>query len=147
MASEHQRRKTFINVTGATSTALSFTTSAGQSGNEYRAVFTNSLGTVTTAVATLTLLTAPVVTSNPVSQIVAAGHTVTFTAAASGNPTPTVQWQVSTDGGKTFVDIAGATSKTLTLSALAALNGRKYKAVFTNSQGSATSAVATLTVH
>ena len=30
---------------------------------------------------------------------------MTFTAAASGTPTPTVQWQVSTDGGVTFTDI------------------------------------------
>jgi hypothetical protein len=37
---------------------------------------------------------------------------VSFTATASGTPSPTVQWQVSTDGGTTFSDIAGAISTT-----------------------------------
>ena len=34
----------------------------------------------------------PHVTLNPLSQTVCAGQTVTFTAAASGTPTPTIQW-------------------------------------------------------
>src|SRR5215813_1136682 len=42
--------------------------------------------------ATLTVNTAPVVTLNPVSQSANSGN-VTFTAAASGSPAPTVQWQ------------------------------------------------------
>ena len=36
------------------------------------------------------------ITTNPQSQSVTAGQTVSFAAAASGTPTPTVQWQVST---------------------------------------------------
>src|SRR5262249_54248682 len=39
----------------------------------------------------------PVVTTQPANQVVVAGSTATFTATASG--TPTVQWQVSTNGG------------------------------------------------
>jgi archaellum component FlaG (FlaF/FlaG flagellin family) len=50
------------------------------------------------------------VTSNPTDQTVCDGATATFTATASGNPTPTVQWQVSTNGGGSFSDISGATS-------------------------------------
>ena len=76
-------------------------TTAAQNGDEYQAVFTNSVGTATTNAATLTVTdpVAPAVTTQPASQTVTAGQTATFTAAASGNPTPTVQWQVSTDGG------------------------------------------------
>ena len=37
----------------------------------------------------------PAVNAQPSDAIVDAGQPVTFTAAASGNPTPTVQWQVS----------------------------------------------------
>ena len=140
---------TFTNITGATSTAYSFTTSTTQSGNEYRAVFTNSQGTATTSAATLTAtvpLTAPVVTLNPTNQSVSVGSTVTFTVAASGNPTPTVQWQVSTDGGVTFTNLTGYTSTTLTFTAPAVANGYQVRAVFTNSQGTATTSAATLTV-
>ena len=138
---------TFQNVAGATTTTLTVpNVVAGQNGNKFRAVFTNSAGSATTTAATLTVNFAPTVTTNPVSQSISAGSTVTFTAAASGNPTPTVQWQQSTDGGATFQNIAGATSTTLSFTALAGQNGNQYRAVFTNSVGSATTTAATLTV-
>ena len=72
---------------------------------------------------------------------------VSFTAAASGDPSPTVQWQVSTDGGRTFSPISGATSTTLTLSSVSvSMSGNEYEAVFTNPAGSVTTSAATLTV-
>ncbi|HEV7204916.1 MAG TPA: putative Ig domain-containing protein, partial [Jatrophihabitans sp.] len=74
------------------------------------------------------------------------GTSVSFIAAASGVPTPTVQWQRSTDGGASFTNIAGATSTTYTFTAVAGDNGNQYRAVFTNVAGSATSTAATLTV-
>ncbi|MGA2699488.1 MAG: Ig-like domain repeat protein [Isosphaeraceae bacterium] len=130
---------TFNPITGATSTTLSFATTAAQNGTEYEAVFGNGVGTVTTTAATLTVDFAPTVTTQPASQTVNAGLTATFTASASGNPTPTtVQWQVSTDGGNTFNPITGATSTTLSFATTAAQNGTEYEAVFTNSVGSAT---------
>ena len=96
---------------------------------------------------TYVVLSAPTVTTQPVGQTVAVGATATFTAAASGSPAPTVQWQVSVDGGATFADVSGATSPAYTTPATtAADNGRRYRAVFTNSQGTATTAAATLTV-
>ncbi len=90
--------------------------------------------------------TAPVVTTNPADTTVNAGAAASFTAAASGNPPPTVQWQMSTDGGATFNPISGATSATYSFTATAAQNGYEYEAVFTNSVGGATTAAATLTV-
>src|SRR2546421_13054840 len=72
---------------------------------------------------------------------------VTFSAAASGSPAPTVQWQVSTDGGITFNDIAGATSPTLTFSAGAADDGKEYRARFSNlCVANVASSAATLTL-
>src|SRR5260370_39154624 len=68
------------------------------------------------------------------------------TAAATGTPPPTVQWQVSTDGGVSFSNIAGATLTTLTFTASLSQNGNLYQAVFSNSAGSATSSAAKLTV-
>ena len=130
----------------STSYTISSTT-ASQNGYRYRAVFSNSLGTVTTAAATLTVHYAPILTSSPTSQTVTAGSSVSFTASATGNPTPTVQWQVSTDGGSTWSNISGATSTTFTLSTTTASeNGYEYRAVFTNSLGSATTTAAILTV-
>jgi immunoglobulin I-set domain protein len=137
---------TFNNVAGAITTTLSFTTSAGQNGNQYRAVFTNSVGSATTTAATLTVTGSPIVTLNPANQSVSAGATATFTAAATGTPTPTVQWQVSIDGGSTFGNVAGATTTTLSFIANGAMNGNLYRAVFSNTGGSATTTAALLTV-
>jgi hypothetical protein len=134
----------FNNIPGATATTLTFTALAGQSGNQYRAVFTNTCGTATTTAATLTVNVAPIVTTNPLPQTVCAGGTATFTAAASGTPAPTVQWQV--DSGSGFNDIPGATSGTLSFATAAADNGKQYRAVFTNSCGTATSTAAALRV-
>jgi hypothetical protein len=64
---------------------------ASQNGYKYRAVFTNSIDTATTSAATLTVQYALSVTKNPTSRTVNAGKSVTFSMAASGNPTPTVQ--------------------------------------------------------
>ena len=117
----------------------------------FYAVATDTNGnTSATASAVLTIsgsnLKAPAITTQPQSHSVAAGATVSFTAAASGNPTPTVQWQVSTDAGSTFTDISGATSATYSFIASANQSGNLFRAVFTNSQGSAHTNSATLTV-
>ena len=85
-------------------------------------------------------------TLNPSDQFVSPNGTATFQAAASGTPTPTVQWQVSANGGSTFTNISGATGTVLSFGAVTADNGKKYRAVFTNSTGTANTTAATLTV-
>jgi hypothetical protein len=124
------------------------------SGRQYRALFTNTLGSATTTTATLAVSAkpeAPKVSTNPGSTTVTAGESATFTAAASGIPTPTVQWQVSTNSGATYSNDtadAGSATGTLTVaSTTTALSGRRYRAVFTNATGTATTTVATLTVN
>ena len=73
------------------------------------------------------------------------GH---YTAGASGSPAPTIQWQVSTNGGISFSNIIGETNSKLLLSSVTiADSGRRYQAVFTNTCGTATSLSATLTVN
>ena len=87
------------------------------------------------------------VTSSPSNASVTSGQSASFSAAATGSPAPTVQWQVSSDGGATFTNLPGATSTTLTFTATMSQNGFLYRAVFTNSTGSVTSGEATLTVN
>ncbi len=137
---------TFAPISGATSTTYSFTATTSENGDGYEAVFTNSVGSATTAAATLTVTAPPVITTDPSSVTVASGDTATFTAAATGTPNPTVQWEVSTNAGTTFAPISGATSTTYSFTATTAENGDEYEAVFTNSVGSATTTAATLTV-
>lgn len=91
---------------------------------------------------------APSVTTNPSDTTVNAGDTATFTAAASGAPTPTVQWQVDDGSGFTDIPGSGGTDATLTLTDVtAAMNGNTYRAIFTNDLGDATTTAATLTVN
>lgn len=93
----------------------------------------------------LTQGVSPVVSASPASAKVEVGTQVSFTAAATGTPAPTVQWQRA-DGGA-FEDLPGATSTTLTITTAAADDGASFRAVFTNAYGSATTDAATLTVN
>jgi hypothetical protein len=141
---------TWSDIAGATSFTYSITTvPLSDNGFEFRAVFTNAAGSATTDAATLTVTTAtaPTITTQPTSQTISGTGTVTFPAAASGSPSPTVQWQRSTDAGSTWSDIAGATSDTYTFTNSPFDNGFEFRAVFTNAAGSATTSSATLTVN
>ena len=89
---------------------------------------------------------APAITTQPAAAAAAPGGTYSFTAAASGDPAPGVQWQRSDDGGLTWVPLGGATSTTYSATAVPGDDGARFRAVFTNGSGSATTAAATLTV-
>ena len=107
---------TFSPLSGATSTTLTIPgVNFISDGFQYRAVFTNKVGKVTSKAATLHVLRPPIITQQPSSQAVAEGEAASFSAAASGKPPPTVQWELSTDGGTTWSEIAGATSTTIAI--------------------------------
>ena len=84
---------------------------------------------------------APAFTTQPASQTVAAGATVSFTVAASGSPTPAYQWQ------RNGSPLSGQTGTTLSLSNAQAGDAGSYTCVATNSAGAVTSSAATLTVN
>ena len=118
-------------------------------GGTYPLTFSVTNGTAPDAVQSfvLTVTQAVTVTTQPASTTVADGGVATFTAAASGFPTPTVHWESTTNGGTTWVPVAGATTPTLTVGpAPQSQSGTVYRAVFSNGPSSATSTGATLTV-
>jgi hypothetical protein len=87
------------------------------------------------------------ITTQPTNQTAFVGKTATFTAAATGQPAPTVKWQVLTDKAPGWVDVPGATGGTLSVPAVRlGQSGWQYRAVFTNAASSAISSLATLTV-
>ena len=83
---------------------------------------------------------APSISSQPANLTVAAGQSASFTVTASGTAPLQYQWQ------RNGVNIAGATSPTYTFNTIGADNGATFRAVVSNSAGSATSNAATLTV-
>jgi alpha-tubulin suppressor-like RCC1 family protein len=141
-------RSSWSAVAGATADQLTIAgTLTSEDGNEYRAVFTNAAGTVTSNAATLTVQAPPLVTEQPQGTTVEVGETAVFEAAASGFPTPTVQWELSTNNGSTWSAIAGATSNRLTIeNAQASQSWYQYRATFTNAAASVPSNAAMLTV-
>ncbi len=136
---------TFQPIEGATTANYTIAkVTLAETGWKFRAVFKNNAGTATSKTATLTVTAKPVVTQQPVDAFVQEAHEAIFTSNASGAPAPTVQWQQSTDGGATYKNIS-ATGTTLKLNNVSkTMDGWKFRAVFTNSDGSATSEAATL---
>ncbi len=87
--------------------------------------------------------------TQPANKTACVGTDAVFTASATGGPN-TYQWQVSNNGGATWTDITGATSTTLTVSAVTAtMNNYRYRVVITAAPcaGSVTSSAAILTVN
>ena len=112
-------------------------------------MFTNGGGSATSDPATLTVPapTAPTVTTQPINQSSYPGGPSPSWRRPVATPTPTVEWQVSTDGGATWTVNGNSTSDDLTGPVFGTFeNGWEVRAVFTNEAGSATTDPATLTV-
>jgi hypothetical protein len=110
---------------------------------------TNGSGTVTGTVTNVLVNcpAAPAFTQQPANQSVVAPAGATFAVVASGNPAPSLQWQVSTDSGSTWNNIAGATANAYSTPATTTTDsGKRFRAIATNGSGTVTSSVAVLTV-
>jgi sugar lactone lactonase YvrE len=130
-------------IPGATAASYSVSSVGTADAGTYYAVIANLAGSTTSDDAVLMVMAAtgvPVFTTQPASQTVNVGASVTFTAAASGSPTPTLQWQ---KGG---MNIAGAVNTSYAIASVAVGDASTYAVVATNSAGSVTSSGATLTV-
>ena len=94
-----------------------------------------------------TVVNAPTIGTQPVSQTVTAGNTATFTVAASGDSL-TYQWQQSTNRSD-WTNVGSATSSnTYTIdNTTTSMSSYQYRCVVSNSAGSVTSNAATLTVN
>ena len=94
-----------------------------------------------------TVVNAPTITAQPTNQTVTEGQTASFTVTATGE-NPTYQWSQSTDQGKSWTEISGATGSTYTTAATTtSMSGYQYRCEVSNSAGSVTSNAVTLTVN
>jgi hypothetical protein len=142
----YQWLKNNANISGAT--AASYTTPAtlaADTGAKFDVIVSNSAGSATSAMATLTVnatAVAPTITTQPANQSVTAGQTATFSVTATGTAPLTYQWR------KNSVNINGATAASYTTPAtVSGDNGAQFDVVVSNSAGSRTSNMATLTVN
>lgn len=138
----------WADIEGATSPELEIEASRLLDGAAYRVVASNEHGEQASAEATLSVQYAPVVTASPISQTAQAGSSVSFTAAAQGNPAPTVVWQQQLAGETDWQPILGATGETFTISQVAGeQRGAQFRAVFVNEIGQVATESAALAVN
>ena len=151
----------FVNLTdggvysGSTTATLSLTgVNTSYNNYQYRCQLSNAVCTTpaTSSLATLTVNSLPAISSNPNSQTVCSGSTVSFSIAASGTGI-SYQWQANTGAG--FANLSdggvysGSTTSTLIITgATVALNSNQYRCVVSGTcTPAANSTAATLTVH
>jgi len=140
---------TYTNIAGATGATLTVpAVTASMNNNKYRVIVSNACpSSVTSSGATLTTNLPASINAQPAAQTACEGASANFSVSATGTNV-TYQWQVSTDGGATYTNIAGATGTTYSIAAVtASQNGFKYRVVVTGCNPAAlNSDAATLTV-
>ena len=94
-----------------------------------------------------TTLNTPTITTQPSSRTNHVGSIATFSVVASGAPPLAYQWRKNESSLSNGGNISGATDATLTSSDVSSLDAGNYSVRITNSFGSVTSVVATLTVN
>jgi hypothetical protein len=136
----YQWRKNGTNILSATQNT--YTISPVQAGDAgvYSVQVINGGGSVNSRNATLTVLIAPSITTQPQSQAVANKANVSFSVVASGSTPLSYQWSLN------GAPVPGPGS-TLALGKVNGSDAGSYTVVVANSQGSVTSVVATLTVN
>ena len=132
--------KNGVPISGANSNVLTLAAVTTNDAANYSVVVTNSVGSLASSSATLTVLVPPTILTAPASAAVIAGNNATFTVAASGAAPLTYQWL------KNGAAISGATAATLTLTKVTATDAANYSVTVANAAGSVTSGSAVLTV-
>jgi hypothetical protein len=107
----------------------------------YSVQVTNAAGMALSSNALLTVIEPPSITSQPLSQAIAAGSDVTFSITAIGTLPLTYQWKLNGS------DITGATTNVLTRPNAQSADSGSYTVSITNAAGGATSDEAILTVN
>ncbi len=132
--------------TGVATANLQISNAQTNDTGNYSVTASNSGGSITSAVAAVTVLVPAAIVSPPVSQAVLLGSSATFTAAVSGSSPLALQWLFNgaplSDGGR----VSGSTTTNLSISSIQTNDTGGYQLVVTNGYNSATSTVAVLTV-
>lgn len=141
----------YNNIAGATNSSYTVSgATAGMNNYRYRCIVSGTCAPALTSNAVILTVVSPVaITAQPTDAALCSGSNTSFTVTTTSSQPVSYQWQVSTNGGGTWTDIAGATTATLALNNVTtASNGFQYRVRVWNAACStpANSAVATLTV-
>ena len=137
----YQWRKNGTNIVAATNFRLTIPNVQAADAATYTVALTNGFSGAVSSNAVLSLNYSPVtILSQPANQVSLAGSNVTFTIAATGNPSPTFQWR------KNGTNILSATNSTFKITNVQNSNAGIYSVVLTNGFSGATSSDASLTI-
>ncbi len=138
----YQWRKGAVNIVGATSATYTIAAPIVGDAGSYDVVVSGTCApAVTSSAVTLTVNTAPAITTQPTNQTTCAGTSVSFSVTATGTGL-TYQWR------KGAVNIGGATSATYTIAAPIVGDAGSYDVVVSGTCAPAvTSSAVTLTVN
>jgi len=126
----------------ATGATISVTNAQTTNAGAYTVRISNFVGSVTSAVATLTVLVPPGLTTQPQSQTVLVGSNTAFNVTAAGTAPLGYQWYFNTNTA-----LASATNASYAINAATTNQAGAYSVVVTNSIGAVTSSIVTLTVN
>ena len=136
----YQWRKDAVNLPSGTNSSYNIPSAQTNDAGNYSVLVTNLVGNVVSSNALLVVNAPPTILTDPLAQSVAVGADVSFTVIAGGTAPLKYQWR------KGVAPIGGATNDFYALNNVQADAAADYSVVVTNNFGSATSAVATLTV-
>ena len=126
------------NLLAGTNAVLSLSNITTNDGGDYQVMITNPVGSITSAVATLTVLQPPVITWQPLNVVASPGATVSFYVEAESLTPMAYQWQ------RNGSPLADQTDAWLVLSDLQPSDFAGYTVGITNRDGGVLSEVATL---
>jgi hypothetical protein len=126
---------------GQTNAIFAIINAQATNSDAYSVVVSNLFGSVTSEVATVTVVFPPSITSSPSNQIAAAGSSLTLAVSATGTAPLVYRWQ----DGSGF--IPGQTNSTLVVNPALTNDTDEYSVVVSNLYGVATSSVASVLVY
>ena len=142
----YQWRSNGLAIAGAMASSLTLSNVQPAASADYTVVVTNSFASVTSAVATLLVVSPPNIDHEPVSQTNLTGTSAQFAVSVSGGQPMEFQWYFN---GSPLADDSrhsGSTTTNLALSGIIESDAGSYFVVASNLFGTRTSLVATLTV-
>ncbi len=125
----------------ASNAVLTLTSISTNDLGNYQVVVTNSYGSATSAVATLSIIQPPNITRQPVSLVRAPGSSAVFTVSAKGSTPMYYQWYMGTTNG---VPLVGQTNAALSITNIQSADFANYTALVSNGSGAVASAQASL---
>jgi hypothetical protein len=136
----YQWKKMGLNIVGATAATLVLNNVQPADAATYSVTVTNAMGTVTSNAATLTVVVPPAIIDQPTNIIANPGEAAAFSTVVTGSPS-TYQW------ARNGVIVAGATSPSLSFSAIQPVHVGTYKVLVSNAAGSVMSTSVSLTLN